>query len=73
MKTYMLLMLVSIFVFVSYLPVSRKQSRDVEPRAAQRIDSSQLADLRLDHFEVGSIWSREERERGASKQRGVNK
>jgi hypothetical protein len=41
MKTYMLLMLMSIFVFVSYLPVPRKaKSRRAVPRRSLRIDSS---------------------------------
>jgi hypothetical protein len=41
MKTYMLLMLMSIFVFVSYLPVPRKaKSRRAVLRRSLRIDSS---------------------------------
>jgi hypothetical protein len=69
----MLLMLMSIFVFVSYLPMPREaKSRRAVSRRPLRIHS-QLAVLRLDPFEVGSISSREKREREASKQRGVNK
>lgn len=41
MKTYMLLMLMSIFVFVSYLPVSR-EAKPQRVRRSLRIDSSQL-------------------------------
>jgi hypothetical protein len=60
MKTYMLLMLMSIFVFVSYLPMPREaESRRAVLRRPLRIHSLQLAALRLDHFEVGSILSRE--------------
>lgn len=43
MKTYMLLMLMSIFVFVSYFPVPREaKSRRQALRRSLRIDSSNL-------------------------------